>query len=156
VAIGFGAADPKNSDEYHSVAAQLSEARTQVEQAQNRADGAEAIASRASSSAASQSASLAAREASVAAREAAVSATEQQVAANSISEGTWTVGVDVEPGTYRTKEAVSDDCYWEITRSGSNGGDIIENDIVTGGFATVTLRAGQDFTNNRCGTFVKQ
>ncbi|PRY47965.1 hypothetical protein LY71_111144 [Geodermatophilus tzadiensis] len=92
----------------------------------------------------------------MAAREQAVTALEQQIVATSITEGMWTVGRDIEPGTYRTAAAVSDDCYWGIYRSGSNGDDIIENDIVSGGFPTVTLREGQDFENNGCGTFVKQ
>jgi hypothetical protein len=51
---------------------------------------------------------------------------------------------------------VSSDCYWEITRSGTNGSDIIENDIPGGGLPTVRLSEGQDFTNSRCGTFLRQ
>ncbi len=90
-------------------------------------------------------------------REKAVEGAEAQVEANRITEGTWTVGVDVEAGTYRTTEAVSSGmCYWGIHRSGSNGSDIIENDIVNGGFPTVTLSAGQDFTTSDCGTWDKQ
>ena len=90
-------------------------------------------------------------------REKAVKGAEAQVEANRITEGTWTVGVDVQPGTYRTTEAVSSTmCYWGIYRSGSNGSDIIDNDIVNGGFPTVTLSAGQDFTTRDCGTWDKQ
>lgn len=89
-------------------------------------------------------------------REAAVTATEQQVAANTISEGTWTVGVDVEPGTYRTKDPVTGTCYWAIFRSGTNKDDIVQNDIVKGGSPTVTIAAGQDFETTRCGPWVKQ
>ncbi len=95
------------------------------------------------------------REASVAAREAAVTQTEQAVAATQIQIGTWTVGVDIEPGTYRTAEPVTSTCYWGIYRSGTNGDDIIQNDIVEGGRPQVTLEAGQDFENG-CGVFVKQ
>ena len=91
----------------------------------------------------------------VAGREQAVAAVEQRIAAAS-SPGDVAVGRDVAPGTYTTSQAVTGDCFWEITRSGTNGGDIVENDIVQGGFPTVTLSAGQDFTNNRCGTFVKK
>ncbi|HEY4753429.1 MAG TPA: hypothetical protein VIH37_09100, partial [Candidatus Limnocylindrales bacterium] len=71
-------------------------------------------------------------------------------------EGMWTVGADIEPGTYRTKEPVTTDCYWAIYRSGTNGDDIIQNDIVTGGTPRVTLSAGQDFNTQRCGDWVKQ
>lgn len=145
VAIGLAASDPTTSPEYQALKDQrdLSEsqkfiAEAKVQQVESRA------------------AELDQREAAVAAREAAVTTVEQQVAANSIEEGMWTVGVDVEPGTYRTAAAVSGDCYWAITRSGSNGSDIIDNDIVQGGFPTVTLEVGQDFENSRCGTFVRQ
>lgn len=89
-------------------------------------------------------------------REAAVTATEQQVEANTINEGTWTVGVDVEPGTYRTTGPVTGTCYWAIFRSGTNKDDIVQNDIVKGGSPTVTIAAGQDFETSRCGSWVKQ
>jgi type II secretory pathway pseudopilin PulG len=90
-------------------------------------------------------------------REAAVSKTERQVESNTIYGGTWTVGVDVKPGTYRTKEQVSSGyCYWEITTTGSNGRDIIANDIVQGGRPVVTLREGQDFTTQDCGSWIKE
>lgn len=95
-------------------------------------------------------------EAALAEREAAVASTEAQIAASTITGGTWTVGVDVEPGTYRTKDAVIGDCYWAIYRSGTNKDDIIQNDIVQGGFPTVTLSEGQDFESNRCGSWVRQ
>lgn len=71
-----------------------------------------------------------------------------------IDDGTWTVGVDVPPGTYRVRLAASSDCYWAILRSGSNGEDIINNDI-GGGRPQVTLRRGQDFETSRCGTWTK-
>ncbi len=103
----------------------------------------------------SRSAALDTRQAALETREAAVGATEKAVAASSIGLGTWTVGVDVQPGTYRAAEAVTSSCYWGIYRSGSNGGDIIQNDVVQGGFPTVTLKDGQDFKNG-CGVFVKQ
>jgi hypothetical protein len=90
-------------------------------------------------------------------REKAVKGAEEQAEADRITEGTWTVGVDVQEGTYRTTEAVSSSmCYWGIYRSGSNGSDIIDNDIVNGGFPTVTLSTGQDFTTRDCGTWDKQ
>jgi hypothetical protein len=108
------------------------------------------------SAVAQQATELAEQETALAEREAAVSATEQRVAANTITEGTWTVGVDIEPGTYRTKEPVGSSCYWGIYRSGTNKDDIIQNDIVTGGTPTVNLAEGQDFSSTRCGSWVKQ
>lgn len=95
--------------------------------------------------------------AALAEREAAVTATEQQVAANTIMTGTWTVGVDIEPGTYKvTAPVTTGTCYWKISTTGTNGGDIVENDIVSGGLPQVNLSAGQDFTTERCGDWLKQ
>jgi hypothetical protein len=171
VVIGKTSVDPTQSGQYRALQADVSAAQSSVVAAQSSASEAEASASRAGAAAvssaqasasaaaaaeSSRSAALDQREAAVAARESAVAATEQQIAATSIGEGTYTVGRDVEPGTYRAKEAVSSDCYWEITKSGTNGSDIVENDIPGGGFPTVTLKAGEDFTNHGCGTFIKQ
>lgn len=72
-----------------------------------------------------------------------------------IDEGTWTVGTDIQPGKYRVRENVAGDCYWEITKSGSNGSTIVQNDIVQGGRPTVTLSGGQDFKTARCGSWEK-
>jgi len=69
---------------------------------------------------------------------------------SSITEGVWEVGSDIKPGRYRTEEAVTD-CYWAITRGGSNGDDIIANDNVSGGRPSVTLKRGQEFKSSRCG-----
>lgn len=130
----------------------LSSANERAREANTRADILETRASEASA----RAADLEQREAAVTAREEAVTVVEQQVAANSISEGVWTVGVDVEPGTYRVSEALTGYCYWAIYRSGTNGSDIVDNDGPTGGFPSVTLSAGQDFENDGCGTFVRQ
>lgn len=101
-----------------------------------------------------QAADLKDQAAAVAEREVAVSKTEDQIAANTISEGIWTVGVDIKPGTYRTKESPYD-CYWAIYTSGTNQGDIIQNDLVDGGRPTVTLKEGQDFETSGCGEWIK-
>jgi hypothetical protein len=97
-----------------------------------------------------------AAEAAVKKREDAVTGAEAKKEANTIREGTWTVGVDVQPGTYRVAEEVTDSCYWGIYTTGSNGSDIIDNDIVNGGRPSVTLSAGQDFRTTRCGSWNKQ
>jgi hypothetical protein len=74
-----------------------------------------------------------------------------------IEDGTWTVGADVPAGTYRTVEKVDPGagCYWSITKTGSNGANIIQNDIVSGGLPRVTLKKGQDFETARCGVWQK-
>ena len=168
---GFGLAiaanDPKDSDQYQALessaslqqseaAASLSEAQQQADEAEQRVSEARQSAASAASSVAQREAELSQQEAAVASREQAVSVVEQQIAANTIGQGTWTVGRDIEPGTYRTAAAVSSGCYWSITTTGSNGSDIIQNDIVAGGFPTVTLSVGQDFTTNRCGDWIRQ
>lgn len=97
-----------------------------------------------------------AAEAAVKKREEAVTGAEAEQAANTITEGTWTVGIDIEPGTYRTKEDVGSSCYWAIYTSGTNGDDIQTNDIPGGGRPTVTVVEGQDFNTTRCGAWQKQ
>lgn len=78
-------------------------------------------------------------------------------AAPEIREGVWTVGVDIPPGTYRTIADVGSSCYWEISKTGGDGGifDIIDNDLPGGGRPQVSLQVGQDFKTNRCGTWQK-
>ncbi|MHA7265682.1 hypothetical protein ACX8Z9_04760 [Arthrobacter halodurans] len=94
-------------------------------------------------------------EAAVAKREKAVTGAEEEKATNAIGNGTWTVGMDIAAGTYRTDSPVDSDCYWAILRTGTNG-DIEENDIPGGGRPSVRLSEGQDFKSNRCGTWTKR
>lgn len=77
-------------------------------------------------------------------------------ARQSFQDGSWSVGQDVDPGTYRVTAAVADGCYWAITTSGSNGSDIVANNNETGGFPRVTLKSGQDVESSNCGTWVRQ
>jgi hypothetical protein len=70
-------------------------------------------------------------------------------------EGTWLIGQDIKPGTYRPVAAIESECYWEIDKAGTNGNDIIANDNAKGGFPILTLKVGQEVTNNGCGTFEK-
>jgi hypothetical protein len=70
----------------------------------------------------------------------------------SISDGTWQVGADIDPGTYRATSEVPSDCYWEV-RSNDN---IVKNDIPGGGFPQTTVSAGQQLKLNSCGTWAKQ
>ena len=74
---------------------------------------------------------------------------------SAIEEGVWTVGSDIAPGKYRTIDAVSDGCYWKISTSGTNGDDIVSNDNPSGGHPVVTLRKGQDFQTQDCGSWAK-
>jgi hypothetical protein len=168
VAIGGG--DPTKSEEYTSLQADLSAAEDQISASENaaavavrRAEAAEGAvktaqdaAKTAETNAATRMAELDKREGELATREQAVAAIQQRITETTIREGSWTVGRDIEPGTYRTAAAVSGRCYWGIYVSGTNGSDIVDNDNVSGGFPTVTLRDGQDFTNHGCGPFIKE
>lgn len=77
------------------------------------------------------------------------------VPAATIKAGTWTVGDDIPAGTYRSS-GVTSMCYWEISKTGTNGSDIIANDLPSGGRPQVTLKKGQDFkTSEECGVWSK-
>lgn len=162
IAAGGGSSSPTASPEYTKLAAELDTAKGAAKTANDRADKAEATTQEQATALEARgkeldtrSAALDTRQSDLEARETAVTSTEQQVAASQIKDGTWTVGVDIEPGTYRTAEAVTSMCYWAILKTGTNGADIIRNDLPKGGFPSVTLKAGQDFENS-CGIWTKQ
>ncbi|SNT62371.1 hypothetical protein SAMN05421812_11459 [Asanoa hainanensis] len=72
-----------------------------------------------------------------------------------IEDGIWTVSEDVPAGTYKVTRPISGMCYWAIVKSGTNGSEIIENDLPSGGLPRVTITRGQDFKTNGCGTWKK-
>jgi len=148
--------DPTKSQEYQALVQERAELREDLRSAEKKASLARDERDEIRADYNDRSAALTKREADVKAREDAVKSVEERIEATSIDTGIWTVGVDVEPGTYRTSQPLNGYCYWAITRTGSNNSDIIDNDGPTGGFPTVTLSAGQDFENSGCGTFVKQ
>jgi hypothetical protein len=68
------------------------------------------------------------------------------------TDGTWLIGVDIEPGTYETVDFFTDGCYWERL-SGLSGDldDILANDN-TDFKAVVEVAAGDEaFSSTRCG-----
>jgi hypothetical protein len=67
--------------------------------------------------------------------------------------GTKRVGVDIKPGTYRTRSSVNS-CYWERLRGFSGElNDIIANDF-SSGYQVVTISAtDKGFNSSRCGTW---
>lgn len=77
-----------------------------------------------------------------------------QAKKNSISDGVWQVGKDVDAGTYRATSQVGSDCYWEI--STDNGDNIVQNDFPGGGYPEVTVGDGQQLKISSCGTMTKQ
>src|SRR5687768_14527131 len=150
------------SGEYRALKGELAAAHEQVSAsaglAREPADSENAAASHSRSHDAlrEREQKVTAREEQVEAREEKVAAVEERIAETPIGQGLSTVGVDVEPGTYRTAEVSGAECYWAIFVTGTSGSDVFENDIRSGGFPTVTLREGQDLENNGCGTVVKQ
>jgi hypothetical protein len=74
-----------------------------------------------------------------------------------MEDGLYHVGEDVPAGTYRMREAVTDDdwCYWRKSKD-AEGSDIIDNDLAGSGRLQVTLKAGQWFETQRCGTWVRK
>lgn len=69
-----------------------------------------------------------------------------------IQDGTWIVGKDIAPGTYRTTKEVTRACSWQITRPDSI--DSSEG-AVTSGFPMVKLVQGQRFITEGCGGWAK-
>jgi hypothetical protein len=73
------------------------------------------------------------------------------------NDGTYRVGVDIEPGKYRSAgPRTSIPGYFEIRKDpfGSGVDNIIDNDNPTGA-ALVTLAAGQGFSTDRMQTWTK-
>ncbi|OFI39470.1 hypothetical protein BIU82_14190 [Arthrobacter sp. SW1] len=163
VVVGTALHDPKASPEYKVVVEEKAGTQSQLEElaAKYKAleDGIaarEAKAAQRETDVAAAEAELKTAQAAVKKREEAVTATEKEKAKNTVGDGTWTVGRDIAPGTYRATADVGSSCYWGLYTSGSNGGDIIENDLPGGGRPSVTVAAGQDFKSSRCGTWEKQ
>ncbi|MET3934918.1 hypothetical protein [Arthrobacter sp. OAP107] len=169
-AFGTTLPDPKSSDVYRAVSDAKAGAESERESLRTDYDSLKsdyetlqaAIADKEAKVQARESevgkaeAAVKSAEAAVKKREEAVTAAEKQKAANSVSDGTWTVGKDIAAGTYRATADVGSSCYWGIYETGSNGGNIIENDLPGGGRPSVALSAGQDFKSSRCGTWTRQ
>ena len=166
---GSAGADPTNSEQYaslqselattaaerDSVQEQLDETTSDYETLSGEIDDREQAAEEKEAALDQRSEELEEQQSAVKKREKAVGTTEKKKAANTVTGGTWTVGLDIAAGTYRADKPVDSDCYWAIMRTGSNG-DLIENDIPGGGRPSVTLSKGQDFNTSRCGSWTKQ
>jgi len=169
-AVGTTLPDPKSSEAYAALAGEKASVESERDSAkssyesmkskydtlQNGISDREAKVTARETEVGKADAAVKTAEAAVKVREDAVTGAEKTKAANTIGDGTWTVGKDIEPGTYRAAAAVGSTCYWGIYQSGTNGSKIIENDIPGGGRPAVTLSAGQDFNSTRCGKWEKQ
>lgn len=103
----------------------------------------------------SREAELNALELSLSAREVAVVGAEIQKSENEFQGGMHTVGQTVSAGTY-TANVTSGMCYYSWKSGTGSDADIIDNNIVKSGLATVTLSDGEFFESNGCGTWVRQ
>jgi hypothetical protein len=169
-ALGATLPDPKASDAYRSLADAKAGTESERDSIRSDYDSLKSDYETLQAGMADKEAKVQAREtevgeaeaavksaqAAVKKREEAVTGAEKQKAANTVSDGTWTVGKDITAGTYRATADVGSSCYWGIYETGSNGGNIIENDLPGGGRPSVALSAGQDFKSSRCGTWQKQ
>ena len=70
-------------------------------------------------------------------------------------DGTYVVGADIVPGTYRSAGGASgESCYWE--RMGSlGGGDIIENERAEGPQVVEISPSDAGFKTKHCATWTK-
>lgn len=93
------------------------------------------------------------REKDLDAREDEIDGKEADKDAKSFGGGIQIVGETVNAGTYRTTEITSGLCYYAWLASTAADADIIDNNIVEEGTATVTLTNGQVFESSGCGTW---
>jgi hypothetical protein len=73
-----------------------------------------------------------------------------------MEEGTYEIGVDAKSGRYKTRVPEdSSGCYWERAKDDSGDFDsIIANaDLNAGALASVTLKSGDFFSSDDCGTW---
>lgn len=71
-------------------------------------------------------------------------------------DGTFKVGDDIKPGTYRGKPAFGGTCYWARMSDASGTLDaVIANDNISGP-SIVTINSGEYFKTRGCDTWKKQ
>jgi hypothetical protein len=174
--------DPRTSKEYRGTAAQLRERTAALEDAEGSVAAAEDAVAAVEADMTALEGDLPAREASVEAaladikrknkiiakarrtmraaiedverRERAVGIVERQIARNTVSgDGTYRVGIDMQPGTYRSVDN-GGGCYYDIS-SDANGSNLIDNGFTTGP-SLATVGAGQFFSTSDCGDWVLQ
>jgi hypothetical protein len=69
-------------------------------------------------------------------------------------QGTHIVGVDIAPGTYRSRGG--DGCYWERLRDFTGGlNSILANDNVTGSTIVTISRADKGFESSSCAAWTR-
>lgn len=153
IGIGIGAATEVEEEDTTELEADLADAEDALADAEDAREQAQARLGELRREVRRQRAGLAEREEELEARAAEVEEEEERAARQTISDGTWQVGEDIEPGTYRSPAGGS--CYWERLRS--PGGEGIDNIIANGLEAnpTVQLEAGEWFRAQDCDEWEK-
>jgi len=97
-----------------------------------------------------------ARDAALTGREKAVSGAEAVAVSNEISsDGTYTVGTDVKPGTYKSS-STSGMCYWaRLSSTDGSSGSILANDVSEGQSVVTIQSSDKAFKTSSCGTWKK-
>jgi hypothetical protein len=68
-------------------------------------------------------------------------------------DGTWQVGKDIQPGTYRTRKA-SDTCIWKrLSGFGGTYTDTIAGDLTNAPVVVTIAATDKGFQSERCGTW---
>jgi Tfp pilus assembly major pilin PilA len=131
----------------------LTTAQSDLSGARSEAKSATDALSAAQAGLAAQKNTLDAAAAAVAAREVKVGAAEKAAQASSFAgEGTYLVGTDVQPGTY--KADASTGCYWARLKSLDNS-DIIDNQNTDGPVVLQILSTDKAVEVARCAEFHK-
>lgn len=72
----------------------------------------------------------------------------------SFSDGSYRVGVDIAPGTYRSSGTGSD-CYWKRLSNFTGQNDILANYLSNSPTTVTILASDAGFETHRCGTWTK-
>ena len=168
VGVGIGSgSDVTTSPEYQEQAETLEQTETDLSAAEERIDELEAdleeiagdlpareqAVDEAEAALEKREADVKKAEKAVARREKAVSATENRIENNTVpGNGIFEVGVDIQPGTY--KSGGSGGCYYSVNGD-ANGNNIISNNL-TDGPTSVSVSAGQWFETQDCADWILQ
>lgn len=140
VGVGIGASTRNDSTELKTI----SSLKAKV----SSLSSANASLSKAATGVESEKATLDAEKATLDAQAAAVKANTFD------GDGTFIVGTDIQPGTY--KADASPGCYWaRLSGLGGSVSDIIANDNADGPVVVTISPKDKAFTDARCGSFTK-
>lgn len=144
-----------NKKELTALQSKVSQLETDLATAKAAQNAAEtAAAAKAEGAVAADRARIVAAQAALDAREKKISGAEEQAKANQFdgTDGTYLVGADIKPGTYRGTP--SDGCYYARLAS-LDGSDIIDNNNTDGPVVVQIKASDKAFQVRGCGTFTR-